>query len=332
MMGLLLAVLLLSCAFTGWIRRYCLSHGIIDVPNQRSSHTRIVARGGGIGFSFIFLVAILALGVGRVIPSRVAIGFAGGGSLIALTGWIDDRKGLTQLSRIVLHLLSAAWAVAWIGPVPPLSVGSISWNWGWIGQLVGVIAIAWMVNLYNFMDGTDGIAAVEAVTVALLAAALCSFAGLAATGHVYWLLASAVAGFLFWNWPPARIVMGDAGSGFLGFTFAALTLWCWAEDVRLLWPCAILLSVFIADATTTLLRRMMKGERWYEPHRTHAYQKLALRVGHRPIALGVATINVLVLGPAAWLAWLHPNLGFPLILSVNAVFAIFILTIRDSMD
>jgi Fuc2NAc and GlcNAc transferase len=77
---------------------------------------------------------------------------------------------------------------------------------------------------------------------------------------------------------------------------------------------------------------MTKGERWYEPHRTHAYQKLARRVGHRPIAIGVATIDVLILGPVAWLAWLHPKLGFPLMLSVNAILAILILTVRDSVD
>src|SRR5271168_793617 len=93
----LLAVLFaLSCAGTGWIRRYCLANGIVDIPNQRSSHTRIVARGGGIGFSFIFLAAILVLGVRGAMPARVAIGLGGGGAIVALTGWVDDRKGLTQ--------------------------------------------------------------------------------------------------------------------------------------------------------------------------------------------------------------------------------------------
>jgi Fuc2NAc and GlcNAc transferase len=330
MIALLPVIFVVSAALTWWIRSYCLAHGIVDVPNQRSSHTRIVARGGGIGFSFLFLAAIAALGSANAIPWRAAIGIAGGGTMIALTGWFDDLKGLSQLTRIVFHLAAAAWAVAWLGPVPPILPGSTVW--GWFSQLLGVLAIAWMVNLYNFMDGTDGIAAVEAVTVAGLAGALCIVAGVAGLGHVYWLLAAAVAGFLIWNWPPARIFMGDAGSGFLGFAFAALTLWSAAQDITLLWPCVILLSVFVADATTTLLRRMANGERWYEPHRSHAYQKIARRKGHLPVALGVAAINVLVLAPIAWFAWMHPGLGFPLALAVNALLASITLAARDSVD
>ena len=327
MIALLAAALALSFAGTGWIRRYCLAHGIVDIPNERSSHSRIVARGGGIGFSGIFLLATVGLGIAGLVPVRAATGLAGGGIIIALTGWVDDRKGLTQITRILLHLTAAAWAVVWLGPVPAIVGGSTVWLW--VTQIAGVIAFAWMTNLYNFMDGTDGIAGVEAVTVAVASGFLCMMAGLAKPGHVYWLLASVVAGFLLWNWPPAKIFMGDAGSGFLGFTFAALTLWCSAENVRLFWPCVILLSVFVVDATATLLRRMLNREKWYMPHSTHAYQKLARRNGHLPIAIGVATINVAVLAPLAWLAWLHPELGFPLALAVNGGLAAVALTVRD---
>ena len=329
---LLASVFAVSCALTGWIRRYCLAHGIVDVPNARSSHSRIVARGGGVGFSAIFLVVMLALGFAGIVPWRVAIGVVGGGAIIALTGWTDDRRGLSSLTRLALHLAAAVWVVLWIGPVPSVSLGPVTLQLGWPAQIITVLAIAWMVNLYNFMDGTDGIAAVEAVTVAALAGNVCVSAGGAASGHVFWLLGSAVAGFLVWNWPPARIFMGDAGSGFLGFAFAALTLMSVVENARLLWPCAILLSVFTADATTTLLRRMLKGERWFEPHRSHAYQKLSRRVGHRPIAIGVGLLNILLLGPAAWLAWLRPQLGFPLMLTVNIAFAVFTVTVRDRVD
>lgn len=330
MIFVLPVVFLVSAALTYGIRNYCLARGIVDVPNQRSSHNRIVARGGGIGFSFIFLLAIVILGIRGIVATNVTIAIVGGGGAVALTGWVDDRKGLKQLSRIFLHLVSAAWAVAWLGPVPPLPLGSVSWNWGWMGQLTVVIAFAWLINLYNFMDGTDGIAGIEAVTVALLAGGLCFLAGFAAMSSVYGLLACAVAGFLVWNWPPARIFMGDAGSGFLGFVFASLACWAFMSETRLLWPCVILLSVFIADATTTLLRRMAKGEQWYEAHRSHAYQKIARRVGHRPVAIGVGILNVLVLGPVAWLAWLHPRYGFQLMLSVNAVLAILILMTPDA--
>jgi len=320
-------VFVVSCGLTWRIRSYCLANGIVNIPNQRSSHTQIVARGGGVGFSVTFLAAMVGLGLTGVVSWRPAIALTGGGAIIGLTGWVDDRQGLTQLTRIVLHLSAAVWAVEWIGgvpqlfPVPPVVALVI--------PVILIIAVAWLVNLYNFMDGTDGIAGIEAVTVALMSGALCTMAGVAVAGRVYYLLAAAVAGFLVWNWPPARIFMGDAGSGFLGFAFAATALWCATDNKRLFWPCVILLSVFIADATTTLLRRMAKGERWYEPHRSHAYQKLARRAGHLRIALGVAAINVLLLGPVAWFAWRHPRLGFPLTLAVNAALAVFALTVRD---
>jgi Fuc2NAc and GlcNAc transferase len=327
MIVFLAIVLALSFAGTGWIRRYCLTNGIVDIPNQRSSHSRIVARGGGVGFSGIFLLAVVGLGIAGLMPARAATGLAGGGAIIAVTGWVDDRKGLTQVTRIVLHLAASVWAVVWLGPVPAIVAGSTVWMW--VTQVAAVVAFAWLINLYNFMDGTDGIAGVEAVTVATVSGFFCMAGGLAMPGYVYWLLAAVVTGFLLWNWPPAKIFMGDAGSGFLGFTFAALTLWSAVENVRLFWPCVIPLSVFIADATTTLLRRMANGERWYEPHSSHAYQKIARRKGHLPVALGVTAINLGVLTPLAWLAWLYPRLGLPLALSVDIVFACVALTVQD---
>jgi Fuc2NAc and GlcNAc transferase len=328
----LLGALGLSVGLTGWIRSYCLAKGIVDIPNQRSAHSRVVARGGGVGFCVVFLAAVAGLGAINAIPARIAIAIAGGGLAIAVTGWIDDRKSLSQVTRIVCHFGAAAWVVGWIGTLPPLLLGNAVWHWGWVGQLTTVAAVAWMVNLYNFMDGTDGIAAVECVTVAVMAGALCALAGVASNGLLHWFLAGSVAGFLVWNWPPARIFMGDAGSGFLGFTFAALILWSAVEDARLLWPCVILLAVFTVDATTTLLRRILRGERWYLPHSTHAYQKLARRLGHRPIAIGVAAITVMILGPVAWLAWLYPNFGFSLFLTVYLALAAVVLIVRDTVS
>jgi len=327
MIVLLAALLALSFLATGWIRRYCLANGIVDIPNQRSSHSRIVARGGGVGFSAIFLLAIVVAGIAGVVAGRAASGLAGGGIIVALTGWVDDRKGLTQITRIMLHLAAAAWAVAWIGPVPAILSGSPIWMW--VSQIAAVLAVAWMINLYNFMDGTDGIAGVEAVSVAGASGFLCLLAGLPAAGEVYWILAVVVTGFLLWNWPPAKIFMGDAGSGFLGFIFAALALWASVGNFRLFLPCVILLSVFWVDATTTLLRRMVQGEKWYEAHNSHAYQKIARRKGHLPVALGVLIVNAAVLAPAAWLAWTNPRIAPLVALSVSVILACLALTVRD---
>jgi Fuc2NAc and GlcNAc transferase len=332
MILLLPVMFLISAALTWRIRSYCIDRGIVDVPNARSSHSRVVARGGGIGFSFLFLGAVLILGIEKALPARVAAAFLGAGSLVILTGWADDRKGLSRSVRFGLHLLAGVWSVLWLGGIPRIPVGPFDLNWGWAAAPLVILCIAWMLNLYNFMDGTDGIAAVEVLTVAAVSGVLCLLGGLTTIAYVYWILGSAAAGFLVWNWPPARIFMGDAGSGFLGYILAGLAYWAWMSDVRLLWPCAILLAAFTADATTTLLLRMAGGEKWYEPHRSHAYQRLARRRNHRWVALAVLMINVGVLGPAAYAAWLHPALGFALFLAVNIVLSIAVILIRGRVE
>jgi Fuc2NAc and GlcNAc transferase len=322
------ALFLLSAALTWRIRIYCIAHGIVDVPNARSSHSRVVARGGGIGFSFLFLATVLALGIAGAVPGRITVALVGAGSLVVLTGWADDRSSLSRSVRFALHLLAGVWTVFWFGSIPPIPLGLVELDWQWAAAPLIVLCIAWMLNLYNFMDGTDGIAAVEVLTVAGISGALCALAGLTTIACVYWILGSAAAGFLVWNWPPARIFMGDAGSGFLGYILAALAYWAWTMDGRLLWPCAILVAAFTADATTTLLLRMAAGEKWYEPHRSHAYQRLARRSNHRRVALSVLVVNLAVLGPAAYAAWIRPAFGFSLFLAANVVLAAVVVLIR----
>jgi Fuc2NAc and GlcNAc transferase len=170
--------------------------------------------------------------------------------------------------------------------------------------------VVWLLNLYNFMDGIDGIAGVEAVTVALAACLLAWLAGLGV--EAWWpmlLLAAGVAGFLVWNWPPARIFMGDAGSGFIGLMLGLLSIQAAQLSFELLAGWLVLLAVFVTDATLTLLRRLLRGQPLTEAHRSHAYQYAARRLGgHRSVTLAVAGINLLWLLPIAalmvtgWLA------------------------------
>ena len=171
-----------------------------------------------------------------------------------------------------------------------------------------------MLNLTNFMDGIDGIAGLETVTVCVCAVLLNK---IAAPDKDLWaaplILASAALGFLVWNWPPAKIFMGDAGSGFLGLMMAALSLQAGWVDAKLFWGWLILLGVFVVDATVTLLYRIMNGERFYEAHRNHAYQHAADRRGaHLPVTLAVGSINLCWLLPMASVVavgWLDGLLG-----------------------
>src|SRR5690606_17291136 len=189
----------------------------------------------------------------------------------------------------------------------------------WFGHALAALYLVWLLNLYNFMDGIDGIASVEAICVALGGALVyllsVSASGVAASGG--WLppvlLAAAVAGFLVWNFPPARIFMGDAGSGFIGIVLGVLSIQAAAMQPALLWCWLILLGVFVVDATQTLLRRLLRGEKVYEAHRSHAYQFAARACGrHLPVTLAVLALNVLWLLPVAVLValgWLDGALG-----------------------
>jgi Fuc2NAc and GlcNAc transferase len=187
-----------------------------------------------------------------------------------------------------------------MGGLPPLLVFGHEFSLGWIGAILAAFYVVWMLNLYNFMDGIDGIASIEAICVCLGAGLIYAMSGHTGLIALPMLLAAAVAGFLFWNFPPARIFMGDAGSGFLGITLALLSLQAaWAEP-SLLWSWLILLGVFIVDATTTLIHRLVRGEKVYEAHRSHAYQFATRRFGrHLPVTVAVAVINVVWLLPLA---------------------------------
>jgi Fuc2NAc and GlcNAc transferase len=188
-----------------------------------------------------------------------------------------------------------------MGGLPPLALFGWVLDLGWLGGVLAAVYLVWLLNLYNFMDGIDGIASIEAITVCLGAASLYSLTGLGSHAVLPLLLAAAVAGFLFWNFPPAKIFMGDAGSGFLGIVLGGLSLQAAWVSPPMLWCWLILLGVFIVDATYTLVRRLLRGDKVYEAHRSHAYQFASREFGkHLPVTLAVAVLNLCWLLPIAF--------------------------------
>jgi Fuc2NAc and GlcNAc transferase len=291
---------------TALLRRYGMRK-LLDVPNERSSHSRPVPRGGGVAIVLAFLAGALLLWWRGSMPTALLATLFVGGGLVAAVGFWDDHVDLPARVRLPLHVAAAALAVALLGPVQQVPVGAATWVApAWIAWPVSVIGVAWLLNLYNFMDGIDGIAAGEAVSVSLAAALVAGLVETALPGLT--LLAAAAAGFLLLNWPPARIFMGDAGSGFLGYAFAVYLLFSANADARFVWVWVLLLGVFWVDATVTLVRRLVAGERWYAAHRSHAYQHAAVRCGrHLPVTLTVIAINLLVLLPLAVVAVMRPE-------------------------
>ncbi len=285
-----LGALLVSWLLTGAVRRYALRSDLLDVPNERSLHRTPIPRGGG---GAIALVTLGGLGIAALlgkVPPDIAWPLGVGGALVAGVGWLDDRRGVRASVRALVHAAAACWAAYWIwGEITPSAIA-------------GVVCLIWAISLYNFMDGIDGLAGGEATSVGLIAGALFLGAGHRDLALVAFLVAGAAAGFLGWNWPPARIFMGDVGSGFLGFTFGVLSLIADRSGALSLALGLLLAGVFAFDATVTVVRRMARGDRWYDAHRSHAYQRL-VQAGrtHGEVSGGVLVVN-LGLGALAWLS------------------------------
>lgn len=294
------AIAVLSLVLTAVLRRYALSRSIIDIPNARSSHSIPTPRGGGVAIVIAFLVALPILGAIGLVPWLQLIAVGGAGALVAVIGFMDDHGHIAARWRLLGHFTAAIWALAWLGGLPPVVFFGVSLDLHWFGHILAAIYLVWMLNLYNFMDGIDGIASVEALCVCLGA---CLIYGLNGTPALTWgalILAMAVLGFLYWNFPPARIFMGDAGSGFLGIALGVLSVQAAWESSALLWVWLILLGVFIVDATFTLMRRLIRGDKVYEAHRSHAYQFASRLAGrHLPVTMAVIFINLVWLLPIA---------------------------------
>lgn len=300
--GAALCVFLLTFA----VRRYAAGYGIVDEPNHRSSHVQATPRGGGLAIVFVvtswLLLGWLWL---DLIPPGLAVALLGGSLPLAAVGLADDRAGLPVSVRFAVHVAAVAFALLLTGGIE--GSGGTGAAWGW--QALVAIACLWFLNLFNFMDGIDGIATMEAVFVSAASALLLWWLG-APQGLTWtWLaLAGACSGFLWHNWSPARIFMGDTGSGYLGFVIAVLLVVSTQVPGFSTWTAVILASVFGADATVTLLRRVARGYGWSEPHRSHVYQRLARRwSSHSRVTTVYFALNVVVVFPAAVVSVVVPS-------------------------
>ena len=297
----------LSAILVGVVRRYATSRAVLDVPSERSSHRVPTPRGGGLGVvvACLGVLALAALRSGTVSPQLVAVLLAGG--LVAGIGWLDDHRPLGVAPRLLSHIVAGA-VVAWlaVGVTGPFGVVGLAGAMWWIVWTVSSI------NVANFMDGIDGLIGLQVfvfgVHVLLLAGTAVPAAMAGAT------LAGAAAGFLVWNWAPARIFLGDVGSGTLGLLLAAFGVLAQAAAGVPTAVAFLPLFPIFADAAVTLWRRWRRGERLTTAHRSHLYQRLANgECGHAAVALGYGAAAALgsavaVASPADWrtgLAWAY---------------------------
>ncbi|MXI45250.1 glycosyl transferase [Pseudomonas moraviensis] len=299
---MLLLVIVVSWGLTFILRRYALAKSLIDIPNERSSHTVPTPRGGGVAIVASFLFALPVLTSLGLLDLASLVGLFGSGLLVAVIGFADDHGHIAARWRLVGHFLAAAWALYWLDGLPAVDFFGVAFDLGLVGNILAVVYLVWMLNLYNFMDGIDGLASAEAISACF---AMCVVYWLSGYVELIWLalfLAGAVSGFTYWNIPPARIFMGDAGSGFLGITLGVFVLHAASLASELLWSWIIILGVFIVDSTFTLVRRLVRGEKFYNAHRSHAYQYASrLYKSHSMVTLVVVAVNLLWLLPLACL-------------------------------
>lgn len=297
---------ILSWLLASRVRLYALDR-LLDIPNERSSHSSPTPRGGGLAIAVTALGGIIVAAMLGWIDWNLAIALSGGGAMIATVGWVDDHRSLPALTRFAVQFLSAGWALFWVGGLPTLSVGSSSLHLGVVGSVLGVIGVVWAINLYNFVDGIDGLAAGEAISTGVIGGMILVAMGQVGLAMVAFVIAAASAGFLPLNWAPAKLFMGDVGSGMLGYLFAVLAIASENANAVPLLIWVLLLGAFVFDATVTLCRRIAHGERWYHAHHSHAYQRM-VQAGrsHAQVSSTILVIN-LALAVLAIVAWLRPT-------------------------
>ncbi|MEO7072869.1 MAG: glycosyl transferase family 4 [Rhodanobacter sp.] len=300
LIGWPLAALAMSLALVRAAIGYTRRHGMLDQPGRRRSHDVPTPRGGGIGIVLAVMVCAPAalITASPAWSHLIAVTLAGALALVALVGWWDDRRSLPVLPR----LAAQAIAVAALSLV--LVHGQVSSAWLLLLLPLGV----WSINLHNFMDGIDGLLALQGMFVAVALGVLAWSVGQAALAAATAVLALATFGFWIFNRPPARIFMGDVGSGSMGLLIFAFGAMLWRVDTSMVWPILIVSSAFNVDAGLTLATRMLRGRRWYTAHREHLYQWLVRRgVTHARTGAAYLGWNVLVAAPMAWLASVRPT-------------------------
>jgi UDP-GlcNAc:undecaprenyl-phosphate/decaprenyl-phosphate GlcNAc-1-phosphate transferase len=307
-----------------WLRTRGLGMLVLDVPSERSSHALPIPRGGGIALVVVVLTAlgVFQLTVAAMVDWRTFVIFVSGAGFVALIGWLDDVHGLGRFARFVAQSLAALNAIAVFGYWHDVAfpVAGIV-HLGFMGLPFTVLWVVGLTNAYNFIDGADGLAASQAIVSGLF----CALLGLMLESPIQWVfglsMAGACAGFLVYNWTPARIFMGDVGSIFIGYSFAIIMVHAGRNDPHVVLAAGLIFGVVIMDTGLTFVRRLLMGERVFDPHRSHLYQRLVVAGWrHRSVALLYGAAGVGFGGLA--ILWVGASAGMR-VLVAGAAAAVF---------
>lgn len=289
---------LMSLLFTGLAARYAHHRGMLDQPGGRHSHVIATPRGGGAGLVTALVVASI-VGYSQVINPIWYYAILPGFVLIVLIGWWDDLVSLSAPLRLSVQAAVSLYLL--------MCLHYHGWAPGWLTWVCAGIFIVAMTNLYNFMDGSNGMAGTQGVFAGLVLAGLFNDAGDRQMALLCLLMAASCGGFLPWNLGQARVFMGDVGSAALGFFFAAILVYGLSAENFGLAAAWLVMLVFICDGGLTLLSRVIRGEQWYTAHRQHLYQRLITRGWpHGRVVLLYQAINLVIVVPAIAVAVNYP--------------------------
>lgn len=303
---------LVSAVATRIAIAYSRRRALVDHPGGRRVHLRTTLRGGGIAIAVVLFAGGAVVALAQDVPASLAGALAFGLLLVAGVGWIDDHRGLSARVRLLAHFIAAAVLVSQL----PLSQDSGTAAL-WLRAVLQVLLLATAINFWNFMDGANGLLTTQCIWIGGVLAVCFGLASDTAWQWMAAILAGACVGFLPFNFPRARIFMGDVGSGALGFACGALLLVAEARGALDAWAGAVIASALLGDAALTLLHRMLRGRRWYTAHREHLYQWLVRSGrGHAQVTTLYLGWNFLLVLPMLWVMRSHPSLSPVLAMAV----------------
>ena len=283
--------------------RLALNSGRIALPGERQSHKVATPAGGGLGLILAMVIVSLILQTLEALPVFWWLNMLPGILLLALVGWVDDKNFVSSRIRLLVQFTVSFWLLLCMGFLGSVLGAGIT--------VITMVAMVWLMNLYNFMDGSNGMAAFQGVFCGLVFAALFAAGGHPSMAIIAVIVAAACAGFVPLNFPHAKVFMGDVASVPLGFIFAAFSVYGVSEGVFSVWICALIMSVFLVDASLTLAARVIQSEQWYTAHKQHVYQRLIEQEwSHSQVLIAYQAINVVMVLPALVLVTMYPQYAF----------------------
>lgn len=316
----LVVVFIVTLTLTYFVKRWAINKSILDLPNDRSSHTIPTPRGGGIAIAIVWFLAISYLFFNKEIDSTLFFALLCGVP-ISIIGLVDDIITISPKIRLLIQILSATLALFFLGGINNIDIGFKILYIPFLFTVLSIISIVWFTNLFNFLDGIDGYISTEVIFIGL---SFFVFFGISTP----LLLAIVTLGFLVWNWQPAKIFMGDVGSTLLGFTIGVFAVYYQNNGTSSIFIWLILSSLFWYDATITLYRRLRRGEKISIAHKKHAYQRMVQSGwSHQQTVFWAQILNLPIIG-LAWLGIHYPLLILPSFF-INIIYLFFIMRMVD---